>query len=368
MHRKKNQCTCALGADSAVSRWLPQDIKQQLEDSEDEQMARRRNPRVFRARDPTRHTRASNATDNQVGANFDIRFYAPAVSGRRRRRRQQVPATLASMIFIHANEVIPHLDQREIVVLRGVLQTIRNNVPRPACQNFSHLPYSWIGNRTPGMPNPNPWSHSFLSQPVLFFLPGQVAQCQNDGSAPIHMQRCQGHERNLQPAHGRNHWVCRPCVDSAWQQYDFTRFPPWFKAMCMICSVNSGLANHDGCECAQTYSPAGECWLCSDCRRQHSYETYLYMIQEANGSLPVQDPNEPATSIRRWISHGDATVERQFCLNTCGNGQAFSWNQLLASYPPSTMSNTGRNLTSMTRQCLMCDLECWRVRGMNIDN
>lgn len=163
---------------------------------------------------------------------------------------------------------------------------LRNDIPRPACRNRPHLPYTGQGNYTIGLPNPNPWSES---SPFPGPIPPQP--CQNNGAVAIEMRRCQGHQTaNVAPTHAVDvaFWVCRTCALHAWQMYDFTKYPPWFQAFCNMCTIFAIPPAAQGCNCVQKYRPTNNgWWMRSDCRQQYSRYVDRRMMRYTRNTLPT---------------------------------------------------------------------------------
>jgi hypothetical protein len=287
---------------------------------------------------------------NRITNDFNIWHYDHVLQRRQPLRRFRQLIGIAEL----RDQILQYVGQRSIVAFRGGTdRSIRNLVARPSCQDCRNRDIISRGRSTAGMPNPNPFSESTRPQ-------GQLPQCTRDGSVavgarPVSMQRCVGHlylAAPDRPAHGRDYWICQPCADHAWQQYDHTRYPPWFYALCLPHSFLAYTLSNAQCQCPRTFNPLRGCWLCSDCRKRLGQANGMEMIQEAQRNLRPRRPFPDRADMRRYIRH--ATNTRQRCAYPCNR----TWQQILATYPSDPTTATGRNLSFMFRRCLKCRLDC----------
>ena len=295
-----------------------------------------------------RHTRSTNV--NGITPDFNEWRYGRALSRRQPLRRFRELLGVAEL----QTQIFQNLDQRSIVAFRGGTDSrARRLVARPGCRNFRDLDMIPVGRNTLLMPNADPFGGEHIR------IQGAAAPCRNDGSVPVDsgpipMQRCAGHlylRAPQRPTHLADHWICKPCADHTFQQYDHTRYPPWFYGFCHTHSHMAGTLCIAQCQCATTFSPGGGCWLCSDCRRQLGEVNARAMTHEAQRSLQPRNSDRALTDIRRYVRHGSRNRNR--CPMPCNR----SWRRIENSYPR-LIPTVIHNLATMYRRCLFCRLEC----------
>ena len=310
-----------------------------------------------RRQDPTRHTRANpiNAVDATTVSTY-LRTRAPVLF-RRQRRRPNPPARLEHLINILGPAFTQLLPQQSLVALRGTSSSIRRHTPI-SCMNLAFP--GWAagpGARySPDMPNPNPWTDSLR-------IAGPRARCRRPDRMPL-MRPCEGSQfrgsivtaQNPTLGHDDQFMVCKPCADEAYVQFDHTRHPPWYIALCLQCSVqwrfhHTGPVPNIDCTCRTGYDPADRN-LCSDCRFRFGERNFNNTMKRSCRTYLLSFPRDPAFphlggrgDIRRWVRH--RYNNRNYC--QCG----LTYQELKATYP--TLASGDRDLTQMATICLMCD-------------